>query len=125
MAESAFAVLDRLFGCYHVVSPLTSRVNRNRNSGKGGKNAYKPRHHCPPGLRLVSLYSVLGPIIRQSTERFADLQLFLAPKSETSAQWDSWTPTEKTSLEASALADYNKDSIQKFYLDDGTKPFYI
>ena len=80
MAESAFAVLDRLFGCYHVVSPLTSRINRNRNSGKGGKNAYKPGHHCPPGLRLVSLYSVLGPIIRQSTERFADLQLFPAPK---------------------------------------------
>ena len=68
---------------------------------------------------------VLCSSIRQSTERFANLQLFLAPKSETSAQWDSWTPTEKTSLEASSLADYNQDSIEKFYLDDGTKPFYI
>ena len=83
MTESAFPVLDRLFCCNHVVSPLTSRVNRNRNSGKGVKNAYKPRHHCSPGLRPV-LYSVLCPTIRQSTERFTDLKLFPAPKSEMS-----------------------------------------
>ena len=115
LKESAFGIW--WVCCNLVVSTLTSRVNRNRNSGNEWKMRNAPQS-------AVSQH-VLCSSIRQSTERFADLQLFLAPKSETSAHWDSWTPTEKTSLEASALADYNKDSIEKFYLDDGTKPFYI